>query len=158
MKKNILLCTALLALAFTAQADDDIIGTARSTGQLNTCMAALNVAGKAAMLKEKGPYTVFAPTDEAFGKLPPGMLQDYLKPENKEKLGKLLTYHILNGAITSEQLTTKKVPTVNGATLDIKVTNKEVMVNDAHVTKADVKASNGVIHVIDKVLLPPSTQ
>jgi len=158
MKKNILLCTALLALAFTAQADDDIIGTARSTGQLSTCMAALNVAGKAAMLKEKGPYTVFAPTDEAFGKLPPGMLQDYLKPENKEKLGKLLTYHILNGAITSEQLTTKKVPTVNGATLDIKVTNKEVMVNDAHVTKADVKASNGVIHVIDKVLLPPSTQ
>jgi uncharacterized surface protein with fasciclin (FAS1) repeats len=158
MKKNILFCTALLALAFTARADDDIIGTCKSTGQLNTCITALGLAGKTAMLKEKGPYTVFAPTDEAFGKLPPGMLQDYLKPENKEKLGKLLTYHITSGAITSKQLTTTKLPTVNGATLDIKVTNGEVMVNDAHVTKADVKASNGVIYVIDKVLLPPSTQ
>jgi len=156
MKKNTLLCTALLALAFAARADDDIVGTARSTGQLNTCFMALTLAGKTAMLKEKGPYTVFAPTDEAFGKLPPGMLQDYMKPENKEKLGKLLTYHIIKGAVTSKQLTTTKVPTVNGASLDIKVTGGEVMVNDAHVTKADVKASNGVIYVIDKVLLPPS--
>ncbi len=158
MKKNTLLCTALLALAFTARADDDIVGTGRSTGQLNTCFMALNLAGKTAMLKEKGPYTVFAPTDEAFGKLPPGMLQDYMKPENKEKLDKLLTYHIINGAVTSKQLTTTKVPTVNGASLDIKVTNGEVMVNDAHVTRADMKASNGVIYVIDKVLLPPSAQ
>jgi uncharacterized surface protein with fasciclin (FAS1) repeats len=156
MKKVTLLCTALFALPFTVQAADNIINTAGSTGQLNTCITALNIADKAAMLTETGPYTVFAPTDEAFTKLPKGMLADLLNPENKEKLANILTYHIMKGAITTKELTTMKAPTVNGAILDIKVTNGEVMANDAHVTKADVKASNGVIHVIDKVLLPPT--
>jgi uncharacterized surface protein with fasciclin (FAS1) repeats len=78
-----------------------------------------------------------------------------LKPENKEKLANLLTYHIINGAVTSKELTTKKSPTLNGTPLDVKVTTGGIMVNDAHVTKLDVKASNGVIHIIDEVLLPP---
>ena len=128
----------------------DLLSAAKSTGQLNMFATALNIAGGAAMLKDKGPYTVFAPSDEAFTKLPAA-----LKPGEREKLVKLLTYHVIKGALTTAELATSNPPTVNGATLNIKVTNGEVMVNDAHVIKADVKASNGVIHVIDKVLIPP---
>ncbi len=157
MKKAILLCTALLALPFPLQAAEDIIDTAKSTGTFNTLVAALDAADKTTMLKEKGPYTVFAPNDEAFAKLPAGTLENLLKPENKEKLGKILAYHVMSGKVMAADVKTMKAPTANGAELDIKVSKGgKVMVNDANVIKADVKASNGVIHVIDKVLMPPN--
>jgi uncharacterized surface protein with fasciclin (FAS1) repeats len=107
------------------------------------------------MLKEDGPYTVFAPTDEAFAKLPKGTVQNLLKPENKAKLGALLAYHVMEGKVMAADVKTMKAPTANGADLDVKVKSGKVMINDAKVVKADVKASNGVIHVIDKVLMPP---
>ena len=155
MKKLTLVCTALLALAVTAPAADNIVATAKSVGTFNTLVAALDAAGKTAMLEEKGPYTVFAPTDEAFAALPKGTVENLLKPENKEMLGKILAYHVVKGEVMAKDVKTMMAPTANGAQLDIKVKDGKVMVNDANVVKADVKASNGVIHVIDKVLMPP---
>jgi uncharacterized surface protein with fasciclin (FAS1) repeats len=155
MKKTTLLCATFLALTLASRAEDDIIAAGGKTGEVNTCIAALNLAGKTAVFKGKGPFTVFAPSDAAFAKLPKATLDNLLRPENKGKLVSLLTYHIINGAKTTNQLTTMKAPTLNGATLDINVTNGAVMVNDAHVIKADVKASDGVVYVIDKVLFPP---
>jgi len=155
MKKLTLICTALLALAVNARAADDIVATAKSTGTFNTLVAALDAADKTTMLEDKGPYTVFAPTDEAFEKLPKGTVENLLKPENKEKLGAILAYHVMKGEVMAKDVKTMMAPTANGAKLDIKVKGDTVMVNDAKVAKADVKASNGVIHVIDKVLMPP---
>ena len=155
MKKLTLLCTALLALTVSARAADDIVATAKSTGTFKTLVAALDAADKTEMLQDKGPYTVFAPTDEAFEKLPAGTVENLLKPENKEKLGKLLAYHVMKGTVMAKDVKTMKAPTANGANLDVKVSGKNVTVNDAKVVKADVKASNGVIHVIDTVLMPP---
>lgn len=156
MKKLTLLCTALLALTLTTRAAEDIVATAKSTGTFKTLVAALDAAGKTTMLEEKGPYTVFAPTDEAFAALPAGTVENLLKPENKEKLGKILAYHVMKGAVMAKDVKTMKAPTANGADLDVKVAAGKVMINDANVVKADVKASNGVIHVIDKVLMPPT--
>ncbi|MEO5721814.1 MAG: fasciclin domain-containing protein [Chthoniobacterales bacterium] len=157
MKKLTLLCTALLALAVTAPAAEmNIVETAKSTGTFKTLVAALDAGGKTEMLEEKGPYTVFAPTDEAFNKLPKGTVEGLLKPENKEKLAALLAYHVMKGEVMAKDVKTMMAPTSNGADLDIKVKGDTVMVNDAKVVKADVKASNGVIHVIDKVLMPPT--
>jgi uncharacterized surface protein with fasciclin (FAS1) repeats len=107
------------------------------------------------MLQEKGPYTVFAPTDDAFKKLPKGTVENLLKPENKEKLGAILAYHVMEGKVMAADVKTMKAKTANGAMLNVKVNGSKVMVNDANLVKADVKASNGVIHVIDKVLMPP---
>ena len=156
--KKLLAFTAAFGFAFSAaSAADDIIDTAKSTGKFKTLTAALDAAGKTEMLKEKGPYTVFAPSDEAFAKLPKGTVEDLLKPENKEKLGKILAYHVIEGkAVMAADVKTMMAKTANGAELDIKVKGKTVMVNDAKVVKADVPASNGVIHVIDKVLMPPT--
>ena len=120
---------------------------------LSTFPTAMNLPREAAILKENAPVTVFAPTDDAFQKAPPGTI-DF--PLNAEKIGKLLDYHIVKGAVTSNELTTRKVPTINGASLDIKVINGKITVNDAHVIKADVKAPVGVVYVIDKVLIPPA--
>ncbi len=153
--KKLLTIAALCGLAFTAIAADDIIDTAKSTGTFKTLTAALDAAGKTEMLKEKGPFTVFAPSDEAFAKLPAGTVENLLKPENKEKLGKILAYHVLSGKVMAADVKTMMAKTANGAKLDIKVHDGMVMVNDAKVVKADVAASNGVIHVIDKVLMPP---
>jgi len=155
MKKLTLLCTALLALTVWARAADDIVATAKSTGTFKTLVAALDAADKTSMLQEKGPYTVFAPTDDAFAKLPKGTVESLLKPENKEKLAGILAYHVMSGQVMAADVKTMKAPTANGADLNVKVDGKNVMVNDAKVVKADVKASNGVIHVIDKVLMPP---
>jgi uncharacterized surface protein with fasciclin (FAS1) repeats len=107
------------------------------------------------MLKEDGPYTVFAPNDAAFEKLPKGTVESLLKPENKEKLGAILAYHVMEGKVMAADVKTMKAPTANGAELDVKVKGSNVTVNNAKVIKADVKASNGVIHVIDTVLMPP---
>ena len=156
MIKKILSTSLLGFIASAAFAADDIVATAKSAGTFKTLTAALDAAGKTQMLQEKGPYTVFAPSDEAFAKLPAGTVDELLKPENKEKLGKLLAYHVMEGKVMAADVKTMMAKTANGAELDIKVNGDTVMVNDAKVVKADVPASNGVIHVIDKVLMPPA--
>jgi uncharacterized surface protein with fasciclin (FAS1) repeats len=155
MKKLTLLCTVLVALTVSAHAAKDIVETAKSTGTFKTLVAALTAADKVTMLKSDGPFTVFAPTDEAFAALPKGTVENLMKPENKEKLGAVLAYHVMEGKVMAADAKTMKAPTANGADLNVKVNGGKVMVNDATVVKADVKASNGVIHVIDKVLMPP---
>jgi uncharacterized surface protein with fasciclin (FAS1) repeats len=118
-------------------------------------VAAVQAAGLTETLKGEGPFTVFAPTDEAFAKLPAGTVEDLLKPENKEKLVAILTYHVVPGKVTSEEVVKMtSAKTVNGEEITIKTADGKVMIDDATVIKADVPASNGVIHVIDTVLMP----
>ncbi len=132
----------------------DIVETAIAAGNFSTLAKALTAAGLIDTLKGNGPFTVFAPTDEAFSKLPPEALSDLLKPENKEKLTAILTYHVVPGKITSRQVAhISKATTVQGQSLTVD-TNDGVTINDAKVIAADVEASNGIIHVIDTVLLP----
>jgi len=140
------LTVAMPAVAGSAQ--KDIVDTAVAAGTFNTLAAALQAAGLADTLKGKGPFTVFAPTDEAFSKLPAGTVESLLKPENKEKLKAILLYHVVSGDVTAAKVVKlSSAKTINGQ--DLKLT-----VNDAKVVKPDVLASNGVIHVIDTVLLP----
>jgi len=135
----------------------DIVDTAVANGQFKTLTAALNAAGLANTLRGPGPFTVFAPTDDAFAKLPAGTLDDLLKPENKAKLTAILTYHVVPGAVTSQQVTNlKEAKTVNGSMLKVSVRDGKIMINNADVVKPDIETSNGVIHVIDAVLLPPT--
>ena len=135
--------------------DKDIVDTAVSAGQFNTLAAALTAAGLVETLKQPGPYTVLAPTDEAFAKLPAGTVEELLKPENKDKLVAVLTYHVVPGEVdSSEVVKLTEAKTVNGEMIDIKVVDAKVMIDNATVIKPDVKASNGVIHVIDTVLIP----
>jgi uncharacterized surface protein with fasciclin (FAS1) repeats len=143
------------ALAFTSLASAaDIVETA-SAGGFNTLVAAVKAADLVDTLKGPGPFTVFAPTDEAFAKLPPGTLEMLLKPENKAKLQSILTYHVVSGQVLAKDVVKlKSAKTVEGQSLTIKVTDGGVMVNNAHVVKTDIMTSNGVIHVIDAVLLP----
>lgn len=135
----------------------DIVDTAVAAGDFNTLAAALKAAGLVETLKGPGPFTVFAPTDAAFAKLPAGTVESLLKPENKAQLTSILTYHVVPGKTKSKALVGKTldVKTVNGANVAVDGTNG-VKVNGATVTKADIWASNGVIHVIDTVLLPPA--
>jgi uncharacterized surface protein with fasciclin (FAS1) repeats len=142
----------------TAAAKSDIVDTALNNGQFNTLVAALQAAGLTETLKGAGPFTVFAPTDEAFKKLPAGTLDALLKPENKQQLVEVLTYHVVAGKVMSRDVKGKTATptTVEGDALAIDGTKKGVMVDNAAVTTADVRASNGVIHVIDTVLLPKS--
>jgi uncharacterized surface protein with fasciclin (FAS1) repeats len=132
----------------------DLVAVASGAGTFNTLVAAVKAAGLVETLQGKGPFTVFAPTDEAFAKLPPGTVADLLKPENKEKLVAILTYHVVAGKVMAADVKTMMAKTVNGKELDIKVDDGKVTVNDAKVIKTDVAASNGVIHVIDTVILP----
>jgi len=143
-----------LALAMTSTASAaDIVDTAVA-GHFNTLVAAVKAAGLVDTLKGPGPFTVFAPTDEAFAKLPPGTVENLLKPENKEKLQKILTYHVVAGNVMAKDVVKlQSATTVEGGSLTIKVSDG-VMVNNAHVIETDIAASNGVIHVIDTVLLP----
>src|SRR5579883_2507444 len=144
---------AALALAANASAAD-IVDTAVA-GHFNTLIAAVKAAGLVDALKGPGPFTVFAPTDEAFAKLPPGTVENLLKPENKAELRKILTYHVVAGRVTaSDVVKLDSAKTLEGGSLTIHKGNGGVMVNGAHVTKTDIAASNGVIHVIDAVLLP----
>jgi uncharacterized surface protein with fasciclin (FAS1) repeats len=118
-------------------------------------VAAVKAAGLVDTLKGKGPLTVFAPTDEAFAKLPAGTVENLLKPENKDKLTAILTYHVVPGRVTaSEVVSLSSAPTVNGGTLDINTQDGKVMVDNAQVVQTDIMATNGVIHVIDSVMLP----
>lgn len=137
----------------TAQ-QKDIVDTAVAAGSFKTLAAALEAAGLVATLKGEGPFTVFAPTDEAFAKLPAGTVESLLKPENQAKLQRLLTYHVVAGKVMAAdvvKLTSAKA--VSGDTLTIR-TGNGVMVDNARVVKTDIGASNGVIHVVDTVLLP----
>jgi len=147
------LSSAMPVLAGSAQ--KDIVDTAVASGSFNTLATALQAAGLADTLKGKGPFTVFAPTDEAFSKLQAGTVDSLLKPENKEKLKAILLYHVVSGDVTAAQvMKLSSAKTINGQNLKLTVNDGTVMVNDAKVVKADVVASNGVIHVIDTVLLP----
>ena len=138
-------------------ADKDIVDTAVAAGQFKTLAAALTAAGLVDTLKGPGPFTVFAPTDAAFAKLPAGTVENLLKPENKAKLTAILTYHVVAGKVmAADVVKLKEAKTVNGAMVAVKVDGGNVMINNAKVTTADIKASNGVIHVIDTVLLPPA--
>ena len=139
-------------------ADKDIVDTAVGAGQFNTLAAALTAAGLVETLKGAGPFTVFAPTDAAFAKLPAGTVDNLLKPENKDQLTAVLTYHVVPGAVmAADVVKITEAKTVNGAMITVKVDGETVMINDAKVTVADVAASNGVIHVIDTVILPPKS-
>ena len=135
------------------ESNQTIVDIATSAGSFDTLVAALKAADLVTVLEGKGPYTVFAPTDEAFAALPEETLKDLLKPENKELLVQILTYHVVSGAVMSTDLTEGKIPTVEGSQVQIQL-GKGVKVDDAQVVKADIQASNGVIHVIDKVILP----
>lgn len=155
MKKLVIASALALSLGSTAAYAADIVDTAVSNGSFKTLVAAVQAAGLAETLKGAGPFTVFAPTDEAFAALPAGTVDDLLKPENKEKLTKILTYHVVSGKVMSGDLKDgTKTATVEGAEVTIDLDNG-AMVNDAKVVTADVAADNGVIHVIDKVLMPP---
>lgn len=132
-----------------------VVEVAASNGSFKTLTAALKAAGLDKALASGGSYTVFAPTDEAFAALPKGTVEELLKPENKDTLVKLLTYHVVQGEKASTSLQSGDTETLSGAPIKVNVSSGGVMVNDANVVQADIKANNGVIHVIDKVILPP---
>jgi uncharacterized surface protein with fasciclin (FAS1) repeats len=135
----------------------DIVDTAVAAGQFETLAAALDAAGLVATLKDPGPFTVFAPTDEAFANLPAGTVEALLRPENKEQLVAVLTYHVVPGKVAAaEVVNLDQAKTVNGGMLKIDADSNGVKINDANVKTTDIAASNGLIHVIDKVLLPPT--
>jgi uncharacterized surface protein with fasciclin (FAS1) repeats len=143
---------------FARATNQDIVDTAVGAGQFKTLAAALQAAGLVETLKGPGPFTVFAPTDAAFAKLPAGTVESLLKPENKAKLTAILTYHVVPGAVKAEQVTKlDEAKTVNGAMVKVSTDHGKVMINGANVVKADIPASNGVIHVIDTVILPPQS-
>jgi uncharacterized surface protein with fasciclin (FAS1) repeats len=143
-----------LTLASSIASAADIVDTAVA-GKLNTLVAAVKAAGLVDTLKGPGPFTVFAPTDEAFAKLPPGTLEMLLKPENKAKLQRILKYHVVAGKVMAQDVMgLHSAKTVEGQNVTIDTMNGGVMVNNAHVIKTDIVASNGVIHVIDAVMLP----
>ena len=133
-----------------------IVETAIANGSFNTLVAALKAADLVDTLNAAGPYTVFAPTDEAFAALPAGVLDKLLLPKNKAALTKILTYHVVAGNVPASAVKTGPVPSVEGANLNLTADAGNVTVNGAKVVQADVAASNGVIHVIDAVLLPPN--
>jgi len=145
-----------LSLTSLAAKAGDIVDTAVGAGQFETLVAAMKAAGLVDTLKGDGPLTVFAPTDEAFAKLPEGTVENLLKPENKEQLVAILTYHVVPGKVTYSDVQGKVVnaETVQGQTAKVDGTYKGPMIENANIVKADVLASNGVIHVIDTVILP----
>lgn len=166
MKKlhSVLIVISLIALmVFAVQGwaetsdKKDIVDTAVAAGSFNTLAKALQAGGLVDTLKGKGPFTVFAPTDDAFAKLPAGTLEDLLKPENKAKLVSILTYHVVpKKMMAATVVKQKKAKTVQGSFIKIKTMDGKVMINNAQVVKTDVMATNGVIHVIDTVLMPPA--
>ena len=133
----------------------DIVDTAVGAGSFKTLAAALGAAGLIDTLKGPGPFTVFAPTDAAFAKLPAGTVEDLLKPENKARLTSILTYHVVSGKVmAADVVTLTEAKTVQGQSVKISAMDGKVAVGDANVTATDIVASNGVIHVIDSVILP----
>jgi uncharacterized surface protein with fasciclin (FAS1) repeats len=153
----------MLSLAFVvcasaiagAEEKKDIVDTAVGAGSFKTLVAAVKAADLVDTLKGKGPFTVFAPTDEAFAKLPPGTVESLLKPENKKKLIAVLTYHVVPGKVMAKDVVKlTEAKTVQGSAVTVAVKDGKVSVDGANVVKADIETSNGVIHVIDAVILP----
>jgi len=142
------------ASSATCAAGKDIVSVASGADNFKTLVAAVKAAGLVETLQGKGPFTVFAPTDEAFAKLPAGTVESLLKPENKAKLVAILTYHVLAGKVLAADVKTMKAKSVNGQELSIKLEDGNVTVDNAKVIKTDLAANNGVIHVIDTVVLP----
>jgi uncharacterized surface protein with fasciclin (FAS1) repeats len=155
LKGIVFAMAATAALASAQAAGSDIVDTAVANGKFTTLVTAVKAAGLVETLKGTGPFTVFAPTDEAFAKLPKGTVEDLLKPENKAKLAAILTYHVVPGKVMAADIKGKKmgVKTVQGTEVAVDATG-DVKINDAKVTIADVATSNGVIHAIDTVLMP----
>ena len=157
-KFYLLLIISSLSFAGISKADGhkpDIVETAVEAGSFNTLIKAVTAAELVQTLKGKGPFTVFAPSDEAFSALDSDLLSDLLKPENKNKLAGILTFHVLSGKVLSTDISgTIEATTVNGQKLIVKKSYGNVFVNDAQVVSADIEADNGVIHVINKVLIP----
>jgi uncharacterized surface protein with fasciclin (FAS1) repeats len=147
---------AAIAIPATAHAQPkDIVDTAVAAGTFKSLAAALQAADLIQTMKGPGPFTVFAPTDEAFAKLPKGTVEDLLKPENKKKLTGILTYHVVAGKVmAADVVKLTEATTVQGSKVSIKVTDGKVTVDAANVVKTDIGCSNGVIHVIDAVILP----
>ena len=160
MRQFIRLSVATLALVSVLgvpgrASDKDIVDTAVAAGSFKTLAAALTAAGLVETLKGAGPFTVFAPTDEAFAKLPAGTVENLLKPENRDKLRAVLMYHVVPGNVTAAQVTKlKTAKTVQGSEVKITTSGGKVMIDNANVVKTDITASNGVIHVIDTVIMP----
>jgi uncharacterized surface protein with fasciclin (FAS1) repeats len=159
--RRTMLATALtlpLGIAAVQAEAADILDTARAAGQFETLLAAVEAAGLEPTLRDSGPFTVFAPTDEAFAALPPGTVEGLLEPENRDQLVAVLTYHVVPGAVMSTDAAgqTVELVTVQGEAITVDGTGTDVTVNDATVVSADIEASNGVIHVIDTVILPSS--
>jgi uncharacterized surface protein with fasciclin (FAS1) repeats len=156
IRRTLLAFTAATAFGMPAFAmDKDIVDTAVGAGSFGTLVAAVQAAGLVDTLKGEGPFTVFAPTDEAFAALPEGTVESLLQPENRDTLVAILTYHVVPGKVMSGDLSNgMEAATVQGAPVTI-MTDGGVTVNGANVVTADVEASNGVIHVIDAVILPP---
>lgn len=148
------LALGLSSLSFAGE-KADIVDTAVSAGGFTTLVKAVQAAGLVDTLKGEGPFTVFAPTDEAFAKLPAGTLESLLKPENKDKLAAILTYHVVAGKVGAADVAKlDNAKTVNGQSVTIETSKNGVTVDGAHVVKTDIWTSNGVIHVIDAVILP----
>ena len=145
-----------LALAMSHGGKKDIVDTAVAAGSFNTLVAAVQAAGLVDTLKSKGPFTVFAPTDAAFAKIPAGTVENLLKPENKDQLVAVLTYHVISGKVMSADIAGKALnaATVQGQSVAINATGSAVTIDAATVVSVDIEASNGVIHVIDTVILP----
>ena len=154
----VLLAMTLSMSAFAGSVSNkDIVDTAAGAGQFNTLVAAVKAAGLVETLKGEGPFTVFAPTDEAFSKLPAGTVESLLKPENKDKLVAILTYHVVPGKVmAADVVKLHSAKTVQGQDVKISASQGGVMVDGAKVIKTDISTTNGVIHVIDSVILPQS--
>jgi uncharacterized surface protein with fasciclin (FAS1) repeats len=159
--KSIIAVVSISALPFatvaaesSAGSEKNIVETAQAAGSFKTLVAAVEAAGLDSTLAGNGPFTVFAPTDEAFGKLPEGTVEELLKPENREKLAGILTYHVIPGKVMAADIKPGNVKTVNGKDVAIAVKDNAVMVGGAKVVSTDIETSNGVIHVIDNVILP----
>ena len=159
MKKLVFVFTTLVALTFaqTATAQKTIVDAAVNNENFSTLVAAVKAAGLVDALKADGPITVFAPTNEAFAKLPPGTVENLLKPENKDQLIEVLTYHVVPGKVpASDVVMVDSANSLQGQAISVTVDGSKVMVDEAQVIKTDIGASNGVIHVIDTVILPKS--
>ena len=158
------LAAAPMALAYgscatkaqPASATPDIVAVAAGNSDFSTLVAAVQAAGLVETLQGDGPFTVFAPTNDAFAKLPAGTVENLLKPENKDQLVAILAYHVVPAKVKAKDVQPGEAPTVNGAPIAVSVDYGKVKVNNANVVATDVMASNGVIHVIDQVILPPT--
>ena len=157
IKSNIFALALTMCISqFALAQSKDIVSLAVGNENLTTLVAAVKAAGLVETLQSDGPFTVFAPTNEAFAALPAGTLESLLKPENKDKLTSILTYHVVASKVMSSDLSNgQKAKTVEGEPIKVTMNGNGVMINDAKVVEADVWASNGVVHVIDKVILPP---